>query len=70
MSDVVLREVTADDLPIFFEQQQHPVANYRAAFTAKDPTDRDAYMARWTRILDDTSIIWRQWAGGWLSLDL
>ena len=51
--DVRLREVTADDLPIFFAQQLDPEANYMAAFTAKDPTDREAYMARWTRNLGD-----------------
>jgi len=55
-SDVLLREVTADDLPIFFEHQLDPEANHMAAFTAKDPADRDAYMARWTRILGDETI--------------
>jgi RimJ/RimL family protein N-acetyltransferase len=59
MSDIVLREVTADDLPSFFEQQRDPDANYMAAFTAKDPADRNAYVARWTRILGDASVIWR-----------
>jgi RimJ/RimL family protein N-acetyltransferase len=59
MSDIVLREVTADDLPIFFEQQRDPEANHMAAFTAKDPADRDAYMARWTRILGDQTASWR-----------
>jgi RimJ/RimL family protein N-acetyltransferase len=59
MSDIVLREVMADDLPIFFEQQRDPDANYMAAFTAPDPADRDAYMARWTRILGDQTVIWR-----------
>jgi hypothetical protein len=27
-----------------------------AAFTTKDPADRDAFMARWTRILGDETI--------------
>ena len=56
---VLLREVIADDLPIFFEQQLDPDANYMAAFTAGDPTDRDAYMARRTGILGDETIIWQ-----------
>lgn len=51
--DVLLREVTKDDLPIFFEQQLDPDANYMAAFTAKDPTDREAFMAHWATILGD-----------------
>src|SRR5690349_11134114 len=54
---IVLRDVTDDDLPIFFEQQLDPDANYMAAFTSKDPTDRDAFMAHWARIRADKTII-------------
>ena len=56
-NDIVLRDVTDDDLPIFFEQQLDPDANYMAAFTHKDPTDRDAFMAHWARIRADETII-------------
>lgn len=57
-SEVALRDMTADDLPIFFEQQLDPTANTMAAFTmSKDPTDRDAFMARWEKMLGDTSRI-------------
>jgi RimJ/RimL family protein N-acetyltransferase len=45
------------DLPIFFEQQLDPDANAMAAFTAKDPTDRQAFMAHWHRILTDPTVI-------------
>ncbi len=55
--DVLLREVIEADLPIFFEQQLDADANYMAAFTAKDPTDRAAFMARWARILSDETNI-------------
>lgn len=56
--DVRLRDVTRDDLATFFEQQRDPDANDMAAFTPRDPSDRDAFMARWSRILgDDTTII-------------
>ena len=55
-SDVLLRDVTEADLPIFFEQQLDPAANHMAAFTAKDPADRAAFTAKWTKILDDDSI--------------
>lgn len=52
--DVVLRDMRAGDLPVFFEQQLDPTANFMAAFTmSKDPADRDAFMARWTKILGD-----------------
>ena len=50
---VQLRDVIESDLPILFEQQLDPDANYMAAFTARDPTDRDAFMAHWARILND-----------------
>lgn len=55
-SDVLLRDVTEDDLPIFFEQQLDPAAGKMAAFTAKDPADRAAFTARWARILSDATI--------------
>lgn len=54
-SNVVLREVHVEDLPLFFEHQQDPEANSMAAFTAKDPTDQQAFMAHWTRILGDAT---------------
>jgi RimJ/RimL family protein N-acetyltransferase len=50
---VILRDTTEDDLPIFFEQQLDPDANYMAAFTARDPTDKDAFTAHWAKILGD-----------------
>jgi RimJ/RimL family protein N-acetyltransferase len=52
-SNIVLREVMMSDLPIFFDQQLDPEANWMAAFTRKDPADRDAFMAHWTKILED-----------------
>jgi RimJ/RimL family protein N-acetyltransferase len=55
---IVLRDVTMSDLPIFFDQQLDPEANRMAAFTTKDPTDRDAFMAHWAKIQrDETSSI-------------
>jgi RimJ/RimL family protein N-acetyltransferase len=56
-SNILLRDVTDDDLPIFFEQQLDPTANYMAAFTAKDPTDRSAFEAHWRRIRDDKTTL-------------
>lgn len=52
-----LREMTETDLPLLFEWERNPEANYMAAFTAKDPSDRAAYMAKWTRLLSDDTII-------------
>jgi RimJ/RimL family protein N-acetyltransferase len=53
---VLLRDVREDDLDVFFEQQLDPEATYMAAFTAKDPADRDAFNAHWSKILGDKSI--------------
>jgi len=54
--DVVLREVTEDDLPVFFEHQRDPEANRMAAFAARD---RDAFMAHWSKLLADQSLVKR-----------
>ncbi len=57
-NELLLRNVVDDDLPIFFEHQLDPEANYMAAFTAKDPTDREAFMAHWHTILtNETGIV-------------
>lgn len=53
----ILRNVTSDDLAIFFEYQLDQEANYMAAFTAKDPTNREAFMAHWHAILADETVI-------------
>jgi hypothetical protein len=44
MNSFFLRDVVNDDLPIFFEQQLDQEANYMAAFTAKDPTNKEAWL--------------------------
>src|SRR5947208_15926604 len=45
---VALREVTKEDLPIFFEHQLDAEATRMAAFPRGD---RDAFMAHWGRIM-------------------
>ncbi|OME89788.1 MULTISPECIES: GNAT family N-acetyltransferase [Paenibacillus] len=57
MIEVLLRDVFEDDLAIFFEQQQDPEANYMAAYTVKDPSDKAAFDAHWAKILGDETII-------------
>ena len=52
--DVRLRDVTEDDLPIFFEHQRDPVANRMAAFPARD---REAFMEHWSiKVLGDDAV--------------
>jgi RimJ/RimL family protein N-acetyltransferase len=49
-SEVVLREVHDSDLPVFFRQMNDPEACRMAAFTARDPSDWDAFEAHWKRV--------------------
>jgi RimJ/RimL family protein N-acetyltransferase len=56
---VVLREMTPDDLSVFFTQQVDPEANHMAAFTHKDPADHAAFLAHWAKIRADKDIIIR-----------
>jgi len=58
-NQLLLRDVVEADLPLFFGQQLDREANYLAAFTAKDPTDRDAILARWRKALSDPTIIFK-----------
>jgi len=48
--DIQLRDVVADDLPIFFEQQLDPAASAMAAFPSRE---REPFMAHWAKILRD-----------------
>ncbi len=52
-SDVLLRDVIKDDLPILFEHQLDPEATRMAAFPSRD---RDSFMAHWAKILADQTI--------------
>ncbi|MFZ2961115.1 MAG: GNAT family N-acetyltransferase [Candidatus Ozemobacteraceae bacterium] len=53
--DIQLRNVTENDLSLFFEHQQDPDANRLAAFPARD---REAFMTHWTKkILGDTTVV-------------
>jgi RimJ/RimL family protein N-acetyltransferase len=51
--ELVLRDMTEADLPVFFEHQLDAEARHMAAFTPKDPADRNAFQVRWARILGD-----------------
>ncbi|MGH2528183.1 MAG: GNAT family N-acetyltransferase [Actinomycetota bacterium] len=52
-TEIFLRDVTEDDLPIFFEHQLDPEANQMAAVPARD---REAFTAHWTKILGDDTV--------------
>ena len=50
---VKLRQTEKSDLEILFQFQLDAEANYLAAFTSKDPTDKEAYFEKYTKILND-----------------
>lgn len=51
-----LRDIVPDDIPILFEHQLSPEANWMAAFTADDPTDWPAFEAHWRKLLMNDAI--------------
>lgn len=56
---ITLRNIVSADLDVFFEQQQDQEANIMAAFTSKDPHDRQAFDAHWAKIQADPAIVIR-----------
>jgi len=53
-TEILLRDVTESDLPVFFQQQFDPEATEMAAFPSRD---REAFMAHWSKIMADDSNI-------------
>lgn len=51
-SEVLLREVKEEDIPIFFEQQLDAEGYYTTAFVSKNPADKEAYIEGWMEIKD------------------
>jgi len=50
----VLRDVTEEDLPVFFEHQSDPEAIRMAVWP---PRERDAFFEHWRRIMSDDDLI-------------
>jgi len=59
MTNLILKVVLDSDLPVFFEQQLDPEANRMAAFTSKDPSNREAFDAHWGKIRAAPTVIIR-----------
>jgi RimJ/RimL family protein N-acetyltransferase len=55
-SQVTLRKTEEFDLEFFFQFQLDEQANYLAAFTAKNPADKEAYIKKYTTHLHDPTI--------------
>lgn len=54
--NITLTRTEKDDLNTFFQFQLDAEANYLAAFTAKDPNDKAAYIDKYTKFLTDPTI--------------
>lgn len=54
--NIILTKTEKDDLNAFFQFQLNEEANYLAAFTAKDPNDKTAYIDKYTKFLTDPTI--------------
>jgi ribosomal-protein-alanine N-acetyltransferase len=55
-TDITLTKTEEADLNALFQFQLDGEANYLAAFTAKDPTDKAAYIAKYTPFLTNPTI--------------
>jgi RimJ/RimL family protein N-acetyltransferase len=56
MSSIQLRKTTESDLNTLFEFQLDEKANYLAAFTPKDYQDKDAFVSKYAKLLNDTKV--------------
>ncbi|AZB33393.1 MULTISPECIES: GNAT family N-acetyltransferase [Chryseobacterium] len=56
MKDIKLRPTAVSDLEILFQIQLDEEANYQAAFTSKDSQNKEAYLAKYTRLLSDPAV--------------
>lgn len=57
--NITLTETEKDDLNAFFQFQLDKEANYLAAFTAKNPNDKTAYLEKYGKLLSDPTVSMR-----------
>lgn len=55
-NQIKLRKTQESDLEFLFQFQLNQEANYLAAFTPKDPTDKTAYFEKYTKHINDPTI--------------
>ncbi len=66
MSNMIqLRDISSDDLPVFFEQMKDPESIQMAAFVTDNPEDREAFDSRWQRLMHNPEVCIRtiEWQG-------
>lgn len=56
MKSITLRPTIVTDLEALFQIQLNEEANYQAAFTSKDSQNKEAYLAKYTRLLNDPTV--------------
>ena len=56
ISEIKLRKTVVDDLELLFKFQLDKEAINLAAFTPKDPTDKSAYLSKYTKLLSDPTV--------------
>lgn len=54
--EIRLRKTERTDLEFFFHFQLDSEANYMAAFTSKDPTDKVAYLNKYSKLIKDPTV--------------
>lgn len=54
--NIQLRPTTISDLDTLFQFQTDKEGGYLAAFMPKDPTDKPAYITKYTKLLNDPSV--------------
>lgn len=54
--NIKFRPTLISDLDILFEFQMDKESGYLAAFMPKDPTDKFAYIEKYTKLLDDKTV--------------
>ena len=54
--EIILRKTVLPDLEFFFLFQLDEEANYLAAFTSKDPSDKAAYLQKYSKLVNDPAI--------------
>jgi RimJ/RimL family protein N-acetyltransferase len=56
INEIILRKTEVDDLEILFKFQLDKEAINLAAFTPKDPTDKSAYLSKYTKLLSEPTV--------------
>lgn len=54
--NLILKQTTKKDLNQLFLYQKDEISNQMAAFTAENPNDKEAYMDKWSKIIENPAI--------------